>query len=294
MKPHNRYVLTVAFAVVLCLSCCSAKKPNGFADFLAGKLGTGQGKVLQYDDYTEVEEACLKEMAFKNCRTPNGAGLNYFESGVTCCDGRSNSGNSLGSSATEVGNCKFNEYMFEREIEEAPGVSKMGEFTVQCYLNAASETCGGPFCEQMVLTASGGIYYTDDIVLASRPISPIVDSSCGDGGKRDPKLGSRVFRGKKMGKIVGAKASIASTGTEASLSSIKPAEEKSLYSGEAVIYFGPMTVNSRFHAVKYTQGWFEYAYDYTEGEPISEADAEGKHIIDPFTYSTKFYKPSNY
>jgi len=52
-------------------------------------------------------------------------------SGVTCCDGRSNSGNNLGNSATEVGTCKFNEYMFEESIEEAPGVNKLGEFTAQ-------------------------------------------------------------------------------------------------------------------------------------------------------------------
>lgn len=32
-------------------------------------------------------------------------------------------------------------------------------------------------------------------------------------------------------------------------------------------------------------------YGYIMGDPISEGDAEGKHIVDPLTYSLKFYKP---
>ncbi len=46
-------------------------------------------------------------------------------------------------------------------------------------------------------------------------------------------------------------------------------------------------------------GWFEFIWDYTlqkttDDKPviISEADAEGKHVVDPYTYSLKFYKPS--
>lgn len=39
-------------------------------------------------------------------------------------------------------------------------------------------------------------------------------------------------------------------------------------------------------------GWFEYTYDYVAGEAIREADAEGKHVVDPYTYSLKFYKPA--
>lgn len=37
-------------------------------------------------------------------------------------------------------------------------------------------------------------------------------------------------------------------------------------------------------------GWFEYVYSYESGLPITEYDAEGKHVIDPFTYALKFYK----
>jgi hypothetical protein len=50
---------------------------------------------------------------------------------VTCCDSRSHSGNSLGSSNIEVGTCKFQQFVFPTPINEAPGVSKYGEFEVQ-------------------------------------------------------------------------------------------------------------------------------------------------------------------
>lgn len=49
-------------------------------------------------------------------------------------------------------------------------------------------------------------------------------------------------------------------------------------------------------------GWFEYVYNWDdplnaagkpEALPITEFDAEGKHVIDPFTYSLKFYKPAH-
>lgn len=40
-------------------------------------------------------------------------------------------------------------------------------------------------------------------------------------------------------------------------------------------------------------GWFEHVYAYVAVEPISEADAEGKHFVDPYTFSMKFYKPAH-
>lgn len=158
------------------------------------------------------------------------------------------------------------------------------------YLNSASESCGGPFCDQLVLSAEGGIYYADDVVLASKPITGMVDGSCSGTGKRETRLGSgKVFKGKKKSRTGGGgTVKIAST-TDSSVHT-----GQSLYSGEAYIYFGPMTINSRFHDVKVSQGWFEYVFDYFEGDAISEADAEGKHVVDPYTYDLKFYKSQSY
>ena len=35
-------------------------------------------------------------------------------------------------------------------------------------------------------------------------------------------------------------------------------------------------------------------YDYTEYDPITDAEAEGKHVVDPYTYDLKFFKPHQY
>lgn len=43
----------------------------------------------------------------------------------------------------------------------------------------------------------------------------------------------------------------------------------------------------------FAAGWFEYVFDYEAALPITEYDAEGKHVIDPFTYALKFYKPAS-
>jgi hypothetical protein len=62
----------------------------------------------------------------------------------------------MGNANIEVSNCKITESWFDFPVEEAPGVTKLGEYRAQCYLNAASDSCGHPFCDQMVLESSGG------------------------------------------------------------------------------------------------------------------------------------------
>lgn len=131
------------------------------------------------------------------------------------------------------------------------------------YLNAASDSCGHPFCDQMVLSAAGGIYYAQDIVLASRPISPTIETSCfEDDKRRNAKSSLLAGRGHKGSKFAskGAPQKGAESGEKnAALANAEPSyggkkPEPNLHSGEAVIYFGPMTVNSRVHDVQINQG----------------------------------------
>jgi hypothetical protein len=116
----------------------------------------------------------------------------------------------------------------------------------------------------MVLSSSGGIYFAQDIVLASRPITPTIEASCIDSGKgRSAKSSMMAGRGHKGSKF--AKMGAAKKGTEsgenknAALANAEPSYgvkklEPNLHSGEAIIYFGPMTVNSRVHDVQINQG----------------------------------------
>ena len=117
-------------------------------------------------------------------------------------------------------------------------------------LTAAADTCGHPFCDQMVLEAAGGIYWAEDVVLVSKPASPLIDDSC-DSDKRSAKSpaakrSSKKFIAKSRKSADGAKAQVAAANSGHS--------EPSMYSGNAWIYFGPMSVNSRVHDVKITQG----------------------------------------
>lgn len=38
-------------------------------------------------------------------------------------------------------------------------------------------------------------------------------------------------------------------------------------------------------------GWFEFVSDYLDFGPISEADAAGKHVINPHTFALELFKP---
>ena len=115
-------------------------------------------------------------------------------------------------------------------------------------MNAAAGTCGHPFCDQMVLEAAGGIYWAQDIVLASKPPSPLIDDSCGisrrTASSPTTKMGSKRGASKPDGALAGPKAKIARMGDS----------EPTLHSGDAWIFFGPMSINSRVHDVKTTHG----------------------------------------
>jgi hypothetical protein len=115
----------------------------------------------------------------------------------------------------------------------------------------------------MVLSASGGIYYAQDIVLASRPIPPTIEASCiANSNTRSAKSSLLAGRGHKGSKFAGkgaAKKGAESGEKNAALANAEPSyggkkPEPNLHSGEAVIYFGPMTVNSRVHDVQINQG----------------------------------------
>lgn len=309
MKQHRccGLVLT-SLLVVLSASACSA---SSFVEWMAAQKGEAVASRVQADEHADVDkdgyhaaartyvEQCLNQVNLKNCRAAGGSAdgdYGYFEAGATCCDARSHSGNSMGNSNIEVGTCKFRQYWFNEPVPEAPGVAKYGEFSVQCYLNAASDSCGHPFCDQMVLSASGGIYVARDLVLASRPISPYFDDSCVFGGKqsarREKMFGSQSGKGQKGG-AGGAQTDDSTAKIAAAEVAGKHKHPPNLHSGIGLIYFGPMTVSSRAHDVSIKDGWFEFVSDYLDLGAISEADAAGKHVINPHTFALELFKPEH-
>lgn len=106
-----------------------------------------------------------------------------------------------------------------------------------------------------------GIYIAEDIVLTSLPMSPT--NNCFSSGAQDrvAKVGNLL--GKKGSRQSATAPKPADSGAQATdkigakVASAEPAyksREPNLHSGLALIYFGPMTVNSRVHDVKIDQG----------------------------------------
>mgnify|MGYP001807785034 CR=1 FL=1 len=105
----------------------------------------------------------------------------------------------------------------------------------------------------MVLEASGGIYWAEDVVVTSKPVAPLIDDSCAvekrtsTGSKFDPMM-------RKGGKKAGGSRAVAPGSQKVEVAKMGHPSEPSMYSGDAWIYFGPMSINSRVHDVKMTQG----------------------------------------
>jgi len=90
MALQTRFAfILVVIAVAFAASSEATKPTTTFADYLASKKAPSAPAIgrlqTSYDEYVEVEHACLKEISYKNCRgpsadrVPGGAGLNYFE-----------------------------------------------------------------------------------------------------------------------------------------------------------------------------------------------------------------------
>jgi hypothetical protein len=97
-------------------------------------------------------------------------------------------------------------------------------------------------------TTITGIYYAEDIVLTSRPIAPMLDGMCSGGGRKGSfptNMKGRKARGDNKGPVSAKPANVAD---------MSRPHTPTLYSGAAWIFFGPMSVNSRVHDVKVSQG----------------------------------------
>jgi hypothetical protein len=106
------------------------------------------------------------------------------------------------------------------------------------------------------------VYVADDIVLASRPIAP-TDNCAGGFGAKERAARVDNLLGKKASRQSAAAPRFSNSNAKetdkvgAKIASAEPAHkgrEPNLYSGIALIYFGPMTVNSRVHDLKIEQG----------------------------------------
>lgn len=301
---HTRSAALAALVLLSVTAVVSAAQHGSFADYLASKssssvVPSGEGGYQP----TEVLETCLKETGYRNCiETTYGY---YSNRDFTCC-GKDYS-NQLLKETTTVGTCFIQEVIFWEgdEINVDTNIWQLGTFHAICTLNDKSSQCGHPFCDKMVLNVDGTIYRVDQAVLSSTPPFPNRDDSCGGFRKKVEELPAAVkelmaLKTKKMSQS--RRHTQANTPAKAAYDGGEPGPYEprggapTLYrSPYAVVYYGPMTVNSREHSTKYTQGWFEYVADYgTPTESITPAEAAGDYVLDPFTFKLTFIKDKAY
>lgn len=145
--------------------------------------------------------------------------------------------------------------------------------------------CGHPFCDSMVLSQNGAIY-TSTAVSRTNPAPPARDPACSG------SLFQREIEGRFGGSPVAAKKADVSETVKASG---EHGHSRTYYRGVAEIWSGPITITSHKYNIKYKEGFAEYAYWSTAGvTSISESDAEGQVLVNPFTYTLKLTKPHGY
>lgn len=158
----------------------------------------------------------------------------------------------------------------------------------------------------MVINVQGGVYQVTDAIVSSLPGPPMILGNCDNILNNLDKMAaqspvmkeiaemtkkSKVFPTKKST----AKAAYARDGPEYR-EEYRNYDRPQLYKvNEATVYYGAMTVTSRFHNAKVTGGWFEFVRGIQyDTPPTSITSADGKYVLDPYTYKLSFTKTKGY
>jgi hypothetical protein len=156
----------------------------------------------------------------------------------------------------------------------------------------------------MVLNVQGNIYKVDNAIVSSIPNGPTQEGTC-DADNEDFQRNAanlsplmKELREHHMKRFSGKK----STTAKAAYDRESPEYEQ--YRGyehpqpmkidSANVYYGAMTVTSRFHNAKVSGGWFEYVRIDELGTPTPVTSVVNKYVLDPWTYKLSFTKTKGY
>lgn len=284
-----------------------------------------------YYQEADYVTACFKQVAKRNCRCigcidtcadsgapscsasvesgspPLCCNTAYTEDGLSCCHeedyGRYqyDTDDSMalpGLGDLEVGTCETTAYYFNLPVPVGSStvVTKIGTFTKLCNLNSHVDRCGHPFCDSMVLTQTGTIYESTDVVSKTNPTAPTPDTVTCPASSTFPGFDSTGRSGSaRKGKSVPAKKASA-----AEPAYIVPGDRDSYFVGGATIFSGPVTITSRKYDIKYAYGYMDFVSVWTPTSTTGTTttlvtatadEASEKHEVLPFTYILKIHKP---
>jgi len=261
-------VLLLALAGLLAVNAAEPKPSPMFADFIF-RQSSKTAKTTASDYYAEAENQCLKQVAYRNCRTCDdsdaGCAEMYCESKVACChhddyDKYGSDDDVLAEKAT-VGVCSYQTSRFGegKEIHyEGTATTKIGTFTATCELKEDADKCGSPFCEGQAIVVTGDILSYPNVAFLHKPEPIDMDEDCK----------------KAMGSARSAK-----------IASSKPQydyyEKPKYWVGTGEILSGTFYTVSRHHKIPYKFGQFQLVVgvdDDCEGvSELSEKSYVAKH-----------------
>jgi hypothetical protein len=141
----------------------------------------------------------------------------------------------------------------------------------------------------MVLTQTGTIYTSTDVVSKTNPTAPVPETTCPAGSFYTPPPEGNGSRSARKGKSISAKKADA-----AELAYIVPGDRDSYFVGSATIFSGPVTITSRKYDIKYAAGFMDFVAEWQAAAgpaTVTADEASEKHEVQPFTYILKINKP---
>jgi len=253
MSASHVVLLLLALAGLLAVQAADdVPKPGMFADFM-NKQTSSKAKAASYYE-VQTETACLKEVAYRNCRTCAVPGDDsicaqaYIEAKVGCChhddyDKYGDSDDVLSEKLT-VGVCSYKAKLFGNKKEityEGTATVKVGTFTATCELKDDSDKCGSPFCEGMSIEVTGDMLQYPYVAFLHKPDAFDFDQSCKDA-------------------VSGPLPDIDSSRTPAKIQDYDYYEKPKFWVGKGEILSGTFYTLSRHHKMPYKVGQFQLTY----------------------------------
>lgn len=290
------------------------------------------------EGYYEEKEICLQEIARRDCSAQRddhcsaggGTGCSaphaQWTSDVACCQhkegygggygyghGSASVGDHLWGPHSSIGSCDWMTHWVP-DVPVTTNINKYGSASAICYFGADSQECGGPFCDRMVMTLEGALYFVDTVYSYSTPTTTATGlcTSFNFPGIQ-PRLiggGREAAPDQKQAQPAPTQqpAGTARTASDASVQynyghyEGEQHHTSTVYGGTAYVINGVVTAMVGPKKEKWENGLFEYVVQFTldpiafPGNPpgvVTNMDASIPWVRDK-TYKFTFYKANGY
>jgi len=192
------------------------------------------------------------------------------------------------------------------EVTTNGNINKWGQASAICYFGADSQECGGPFCDRMVVTLEGAIYWVDKVYSyyteTTTDTDQCPDFTEGIGRRRmnQKKAPEEPAQAKQPAKPAGTAHTAADASVQYNYNHYEePHHTTTVYGGGAVVINGAVTAMVGPKKEMWENGLFEYVFQFildTTTYPngvVTNIVASIPWVRDK-TYKFTFYKSQGY